>query len=412
MNTGEILRASTGEIWHHKMRSILTLLGIILGTMSITVMTSLLDGIVAAVWDGFNDLGFDGVMYVSNREARDLRESSIFMRSKGLQPEDARFLAERGGSIAAASPVIFSEEIVRRAGEERKVRITGATAAYAVVRNRRMRVGRFFNDSDEDSSARVCVLGHRLRQRLFGEEDPTGRTLSVGGRTMRVIGVVEKLGNRFVNDDEFIEEMEGAYLPLSTLRKFYVGTQTPLAFLAVKTSDPENLGDLKAETIAALTIAHRGAEDFRINNIAEEILRVRKGITTILRNWRIVLGTIAGISLLVGGIGLLSVMLISIGERLYEIGLRKAVGATDRQIFAQFLVESAILSFIGGLMGVVAGVLITKLAGSFFAGGLPIHPVGLIVALMIALVLGVLYGVYPALKAARMEPVEALRAAT
>jgi putative ABC transport system permease protein len=412
MNSGEIVRTSIDEIRHHKMRSTLTLLGIILGTMSITVMTSLLDGIVAAVWQGFNDLGFDGVMYVTGREARDLRESSIFTRSKGLQPEDARFLAARGGSIAAASPVMFSDEVVRYGGEERKVRVTGATAAYAVVRNRAMETGRFFNESDEDSSTRVCVLGHRLRRRLFGEDDPTGRTLTLSGRSMRIVGVVQKLGNRFVNDDEFIEEMEGAYVPLSTLRKFYIGTNAPLAFLAVKTADPENLGDLKAQTIASLKIAHRGAQDFRINNIAEEILRVRKGITTLLRNWRIVLGTIAGISLLVGGIGLLSVMLISIGERLYEIGLRKAVGATDRQIFAQFLVESALLSLIGGLQGVAAGVAITKAVGGFFTGGLPIHPMGLVAALGIALVLGILYGVYPALKAARMEPVEALRAAS
>jgi putative ABC transport system permease protein len=182
--------------------------------------------------------------------------------------------------------------------------------------------------------------------------------------------------------------------------------------MAVKTNDPERLTDLKAETLASLSIAHRGAGDFRIENIAQEILKVRKEIKTVLFNWHVVLGTIAGISLLVGGIGLLSVMLIAIGERLYEIGLRKAIGATDTQIFLQFLVESAVLSLVGGLLGVAAGVGITKAVGQFFTGGLPIHLMGVSFALSVSLALGILYGIYPALKAARMQPVEALRAAT
>jgi len=233
----------------------------------------------------------------------------------------------------------------------------------------------------------------------------------VEGRPFRVVGVAKKLGNQFVNDDEFIEEMEGIYVPLSTLRKFYAGDDAPLSFLAVKTDNPERLGDLKAETIASLKIAHRGAQDFRIQNIAEDMLRQRKGVKDVINNWRIVLGSIAGISLVVGGIGLLSVMLISIGERLYEVGLRKALGATDLQIFLQFLAESVVLSSLGGLLGAAAGVGITKAVSGFFPSGLPIQMGGLVFALGTSVLLGVLYGTYPALKASRMPPVEALRSA-
>ena len=412
MNSDEILRTALGEIRHHKLRSVLTLLGIILGTLSITIMTSLLDGIVAAVWEGFNDLGFDGVMYVVDRQPRDLREAAIFARSPGLRPEDADRLMDRRHIVSGAAPVIYSEEIVRRAGIERSVRVIGATPAYAVVRSRRMDSGRFIQDADERGFARVCVLGHRLNRRLFGTEDSIGKSISLGSRTLVVVGVVKRLGNQFVNDDEFIQEMEGLYLPLATMRKFYAGDDAPLAFLAVKTDDTERLGDLKAETIASLTLAHHGADDFRVQNIAEEILRSRKGVTSLLFNWRVVLGTIAGISLLVGGIGLLSVMLISIGERLYEIGLRKAIGATNEQVFLQFLVESVVLSLLGGLLGVASGVLAIRLVAGFFTAGLPIHVLGLLVAIGISLLLGVLYGVYPALYAARMSPVDALRAAT
>jgi putative ABC transport system permease protein len=411
-NVGEIVRTALGEMWHHKLRSTLTLLGIILGTLSLTVMTSLLDGVTAAVWEGFADLGFDGVMYVMNSPPKNLREQAIFARSRGLQPEDARFLLSRARDIHAVAPAQVTEALVRAGDIERRVRVMGVTSAYNVVRGRSLDKGRFFSDAEESGFAPVCVLGYRLNRRLFGAEDALGKTVMVASRPMRIIGVSERLGNEFVNDDDFVEEMEGLYLPLATLRAYYEGTETPLSFMAVKTNDPEQLTDLKAETLASLGIAHRGASDFRIENIAQEILKVRKEIKTVLRNWHVVLGTIAGISLLVGGIGLLSVMLIAIGERLYEIGLRKALGATDAQVFMQFLVESAVLSLMGGLLGVLAGIGITKSVSRFFSGGLPIHLMGVLFALGVSLALGILYGIYPALKAARMQPVEAIRTAT
>ena len=411
MNLGEVLRTALAEIRAHKMRSTLTLLGIILGTLSIVVMTSFLDGIANAVWQGFGDLGYDGVVYVVNREARDLREAGLFTRSEGLMPRDVDVLLARREVVSSAAPSVFDEQVVRRGSEERKARIMGVTTAYARVRDRSLSAGRFIADADERAFARVCVMGYRMKNRFFGSEDPLGKTVTVAGRSFRVIGVGKKLGNQFVNDDEFIEEMEGMYVPLSTLRKFYTGEDSPVSFIAVKTDDPEKLGALVAEAVASLKIAHRGVQDFRVQNIAQEIVQARVRVTDLIRNWKIVTGTIAGISLLVGGIGLMSVMLISISERLYEIGLRKAIGASDVEIFLQFLLEAVILSLVGGLLGMGVGVGITKAAAGFFPSGLPIHLGGLALALGIAVLLGVLYGIYPAVKASRMLPVEALRSA-
>jgi putative ABC transport system permease protein len=411
LTLGEIIRTALSEIWGHKLRSTLTLLGIILGTLSITVMTSLLDGVTTAVWAGFKDLGFDGVMFVVTRPPRDLREQAVFARSRGLQPEDGALLLQRGLAVHEVAPAIITEGLVRRGDIERRVRLMGVTGAYNEVRGRSEKEGRFFSPLEDGSFAAVAVLGYRLEKRLFGTEDPIGKTVQVDDRAFRVIGVVEKLGNQFVNDNDFVEEMEGMYIPLETLRAFYQGGDAPLSYLAVKTEHPDRLDDLRAETEASLTLAHRGADDFKVQNIAQEMLKVRKEITVVLRNWRIVLGTIAGISLLVGGIGLLSVMLISIGERLYEIGLRKAIGATDTQIFLQFLAESAILSVIGGVVGIVVGVSAILLLTKFFPGGLPIHIFAISLSLGLSVVLGVLYGLYPALRASRMQPVEALRTA-
>jgi putative ABC transport system permease protein len=205
--------------------------------------------------------------------------------------------------------------------------------------------------------------------------------------------------------------MEGLYLPIETLRKFYAGDEAPLAFLAIKTDELERLGHVRAALEAAISNAHRGARDFEVQNIAAEMLREREELHRVIRSWRIVLGTLAGISLIVGGIGLLSVMLISIGERLYEIGLRKALGATDSQIFFQFLAESAALAAVGGVLGAAGGIAVTKAAGSFFPTGLPIQVGGLLFAIGISVALGILYGIYPALKASRLDPVEALRSA-
>ncbi len=411
MNLGEVLRTALAEIRAHKLRSTLTLLGIILGTLSITVMTSFLDGIATAVWDGFADLGYDGVVYVVNREARDLKEGELFTRSEGLQPRDVAVLLARRDVVSSAAPSVFDEQLVRRGSAERKARIMGVTSSYAAVRSRSLATGRFIAEADERSFARVCVIGHRMKSRLFGSEEPLGKSVQVAGRPFQVIGVGKKLGNDFVNDDEFIEEMEGMYVPLATLRKFYTGESSPVSFIAVKANDPERLGALEAEVVAALKIAHRGVQDFRVQNIAQEIVRARVRITELVRNWKIVTGTIAAISLLVGGIGLMSVMLISIGERMYEIGLRKAIGATDAEVFVQFLLEAVILSLVGGALGTAAGVGITKAAGGFFPAGLPIHLGGLALAIGLALVLGVLYGCYPALKASRLMPVDALRSA-
>ena len=413
MATGleEIIRTALSEIWSHKLRSTLTLLGIILGTLSLTIMTSLMNGVADAVWAGFRDLGFDGVMYVVGRAPRDLREQEVFARSKGLQPADAGVVEARARTINGVAPTQMAEAVVRLGDLERKVRVLGVTPSYSAVRSRDIEAGRFFGDLEEATFAPVCVLGHRLAARLFGAGDPLGKTIEVDGRALKVIGVGKRLGNKFVNDSDAIEEMEGLYVPLATLRAFYTGTQDPLSYIAVKAVDPNDLSDMRAEAIASLAAAHHGAEDFKIQNIAEEMLKVRKEIGTVLRNWNIVLGTIAGIALLVGGIGLLSVMLISIGERLYEIGLRKAIGATDAQIFMQFLIESAVLATLGGLIGVVAGVGMTKAVAGFFTGGLPIRLLGILFALGLSLALGILYGLYPALRASRMEPVDALRTA-
>ena len=181
-------------------------------------------------------------------------------------------------------------------------------------------------------------------------------------------------------------------------------------YLLDETTGEYALAAAEGEAGALLARSHRGIRDFKVQNIGEEILRVRGEVDKLIRNWTVVLASIAGISLLVGGIGIFSVMQISISERTYEIGLRKSIGATDGEIFGQFLIESVSLSLLGGLLGTGLGFGVTLLASQAFEDGLAVSPVALALAAAFAIVIGLAAGVYPALRASRMAPVDALRA--
>src|SRR5678816_894076 len=331
MNIPGIMTGGITEIRYHKLRAFLTLIGIILGTGSIIFMTSMLNGIVLSVWDGFNALGYDGVMYVVQKPPKDSIERARFAQSVGLRPDDAVILMSRKELVTDVAPVQYSNLMLANVGSPLEARVAGVTPAYADVRKRHVAFGRFFNENDMRSFAKVCILGHRLRLRLFGTDDPVGRDVSLNGGQFKVIGVGEKLGNQYVNDEDFIEEMEGAYIPLTTLRKYFAGEDSSLAYIAVKTKSYKSLPIVQAEIAASLSAAHHGVGDFKVENIAQEMLKQRDEVEVIVFNWQVVLGTIAAISLLVGGIGLLSVMIISINERLYEICLLYTSDAADER---------------------------------------------------------------------------------
>ncbi len=404
------LWSSLSELAGHKLRSFLTLAGIILGTITLVVMTSLVDGVTGEVAAGFADLGFDGVFYVSEQPPRSAYETARFAGSEGLRPEDADLAAAHAETLSDFAPAHQETITVKANGRTASVRVNGVTPSYARVRNRFPAEGRFISDSDLRLFARTAVIGFRLKRRLFGSEPAIGNRVDVGGISMTVVGVGRDLTHQFFDDDELIREMEGCTVPLTTMERCLLGRR-PLSFVAVKTNDPENLEGARREIDRLFTLAHRGVGDFRVQNIAEEILRARAETSTMINNWRIVLSSVAGISLLVGGIGLMSVMLISIGERTYEIGLRKAIGANNGEIFLQFLTESVSLALAGSAVGIAIGCGVNVAVGSFFKSGLPVKPSGILSALAVSILLGVGFGTYPALRASRLEPIDAIRAA-
>jgi putative ABC transport system permease protein len=409
VNFWESVRTSAAEIRSHKLRSLLTLLGIVLGTTSVVVMVSVIGGAAVAVQKGLSDLGFDGVMFVSAQAPTDRIEKKKQGYSRGLRSADLQFIDAGKELIGEAAPIVFSRETALINGRHLLINIEGVTPAYGVIRNRTAEFGRYLVDRDVETIAPVCVIGKQLKEDAFGNEEALGREIVIKGVRFRIVGVLRSLGNNQVNDDEMAKDNSKVYVPLTTMQKHFLGSDAVMAY-AFKVTDPEQLKNGQKEAEALLRRGHRGISDFKVENIGEEILRVRKEVDKLIANWTVVLASIAGISLLVGGIGIFSVMQISISERMYEIGLRKSIGATDGAIFGQFLIESVSLSLVGGLLGSALGFGITMLASQAFEDGLTVSPVGLFLAASFAVVIGLTAGVYPALRASRLAPVDALRA--
>ncbi|HVG22940.1 MAG TPA: ABC transporter permease [Thermoanaerobaculia bacterium] len=407
MQLGEAIRTSYEETKAHPLRSVFTLLGVILGTLALVVVMSVLDGVNNSVMKGLNDLGLDGVVMASQREPVDPHEKAKAHLSRGMRVEDLAAF-DRSDNIETMAPVGETRAVVTAGTVTRRIDVYGVTPAFAEIRNRTVTAGRFISGHDVETSAPVVVIGFKLKNRLFGGEDALGRHVNLGGRRLTVIGVGKKFETEFVNDDDFDKEMGGVYIPWTIYRDMF-GRANAVSYMLARSVTPEKSVEAEYEASARFRQAHNGIGDTRINNIGKEILKERAQVEVILRNWRIVFFAIAGVSLLIGGVGIFSVLKISISERLFEIGLRKSMGATNQEIFVQFLVESVSLSIAGALVGLALGVGAIKLIGGFFPAGLPVSSFGIMISTGFAVSVGLFAGLYPSLTAARLEPIEALR---
>ena len=407
MQLGEAIRTSYEETKAHPLRSLFTLVGVILGTLALVVVMSVLDGVQGSVLKGINDLGLDGVVIASPREPVNPVERAKAHLSRGLRVEDVAAFDD-SDNIAAMTPVGATRGVVTSGNVTRRIDVYGVTPDFAEIRNRKVVVGRFISERDVETSAPVIVLGFNLKHKLFGGEEALGHQVNLGGRRLTVIGVGHKFDTTFVDDDDMFREMGGAYIPWTVYRDMF-GRANAVSYMLAKSTAAERSVEAEYEATARFRQAHNGIGDTRVDNVGKEILKERAQIDIILRNWRIVFFAIAGVSLLIGGVGIFSVLKISISERLFEIGLRKSMGATDKEIFVQFLVESVTLSFAGAAVGLALGMVVVKLIGGFFPAGLPVSSFGILISTGFAVGVGLFAGLYPSLTAARLEPIEALR---
>jgi putative ABC transport system permease protein len=375
--------------------------------MAVVTMVSLIEAVKVEIWNGIDSIGLRGVLFVSTESPTSNLDVKRAHLSEGLRRQDAEGLVESTEQISSAVAVAFSQQVVAWGDLSQSVRITGTTTEYADVFERSADKGRYLSDLDVERKRRVAVIGHYLAEDLFDGHDAIGQWVRIGDHSFEVVGIGARVGNDMINDGWSRREMNGATIPLTTMQSLYGGGER-VPLLMVKAADTDRLSELFAHLKNRLWRQHNRVEDFRIENVAQEILEAEEQIDEQLGGWTIVLFAISAISLVVGGVGIFSVLQISLAERLFEIGLRKSIGAEDRDILIQFLIEAIFLSVIGAVIGFFMAMVLCGFAGQFFEAGLPISGFAVFLAIVFAISVGFVAGIYPSLRASRLTPVEAL----
>jgi putative ABC transport system permease protein len=401
----EVVRGGLLELWAHKLRSVLTLTLLMLGVFALVVLTSVIDGVVDKVRTGFSGLAWDGTAVLQARAPRTTEDQKRFAMSPGLRFDDLPRLTAPHPKVAAFLPRATTRTAVRVAGGTERAFVTGVTPDYAVFMNRPVALGRGLTADDARRRSTVAVVGATLASKLFGGADPVGRDVVLEGVPWRIVGVTAPL---MIFSEELYYDANGFLVPLET----YVVRVDPdrkLTHLAVKLKAKSDLPDVSAALLSRARQAHHGIEDVEIKDLDAEAAKGYSQFMEEMRSWRVVVSSLAGTVLLVGGVGVLSVMLISYSSRRYEIGLRKAMGASDAEILFQFLLEALVLASLGALLGTVSGAFLCQKLSHFFPWGLVVNPLGLVAAWGVALGLALVFGLYPALRAAKLSPMEAMR---
>ena len=401
----EVVRTGLIELWAHKVRSLLTLTLLMLGVFALVVMTSVLDGIMDKINTGFAGMSWDGTVRIAPKVPETGEDRKRFNMSPGLRFEDIPRVGATHPKVLAFLPRAQKSVTVRVLGDTERIYVMGVPPDYAQWMNRPIGLGRGLTEDDERRRSTVAVVGATLATKLFGGADPVGRDLVVEGVPFRIIGV--QAPGQIFNDENYYDA-NGVLIPLQT----YMDRMDPdhkLVQVTVKLRRQGDMGEVSAMLLGRVRQAHHGIEDVEVADLDAEAAKSYQNVLEQIRGWRIVLLTLASTVLLVGGVGVLSVMLISFSDRRFEIGLRKALGASDHEIFIQFLLEAVVLAAIGALLGTLSGALLCQALSSSFPYGLVVNPVGLVTAWIVALALALVFGLYPAFRAMRLSPMEAMR---
>jgi putative ABC transport system permease protein len=410
------IKLALKSMFANKLRTALTVLGIVIGAASVIIVYSAGEGIRSLLLKQIESFGTDvlqtEIKVPSNKPGMAGEQESGSAIASGAQVttltiDDAEDL-KKLSNIKAGYAATLSQDRASYGGEVRKVFLMGVGAEYIDIDRTKIAEGRFFTEIEDKNLSSVVVLGAGIKQELFGDSDAIGKSITIHKSKYQVIGVMEEKGKIMTMDfDKYV------YLPVRTLQKKIMGINH-VFYMVHQLIDPDKAGETAEEARMILRENHDISDpikdDFRVTTM-EEMMEM---LDTIIGALTILLLAIIIISLVVGGVGILNVMYVTVSERTAEIGLRKAVGANYRAIMRQFLTESVIITVFGGLIGVVAGILasfglylVANYFGLEWAFSIPLR--GVIVAVSFSLLFGIVFGIAPARRAARLDPVEAMR---
>ncbi len=409
MKINEVLRIAWEAILKNKVRSVLTMLGIIIGVAAVIIMIAISAGTEATIQEQITSLGSDLIFIQSSFTRGGVARMSAGT-SGGLVYDDAAAIAENINGVKAVIVEQGASQTVKVGSTAlEEISILGTTQDFPSVRDMEVQNGRFYTDSEIDQKKKVAVLGSDLALELFGNKDPIGEEILVGTVKMTVIGILAPKGS--VGETNYDSRL---YIPITVIfQKFtfsefarFMGDSVRMIYVELEPDvDMENVITQIELFLAKRHDVNLDSLDFTITT-QEDIITTQESTTAAFRS---LLGWVAGVSLVVGGIGIMNIMLVSVTERTREIGIRQAIGATPADIRMQFLTEALLLSVVGGVLGALIGI-----AGSWVFGYLSgmrtvVLPMSIMLAFTSAAVIGIFFGYYPANKAAQMDPIEALR---
>jgi len=409
VNPSEITKIAWEGLVSNKVRSLLTMLGVIIGVAAVIVMTSVSAGTEAAIAEQINSLGAN-LIFVQQSFGGGIGRGGGGGSSGGLVYSDAEAIAEQVPGVVGMAVDQNSSQLIKFGGTVLEdVPVVGTSPDFPSVRDYEVARGRFFNQTELERTAKVTVLGASLAEEIFGDADPVGQKINVGDTKLTVIGVMSERG--MVGNEDFDARL---YTPITIVfRHFipsnlarFIGDRVRLVYLQAESQ--EVIEDVILQTELLLAKRHDLPLDQLdvIVTTQNDIIETQEATTSAFRS---LLAWVAAVSLIVGGIGIMNIMLVSVTERTREIGIRQAVGATPNDVRWQFLTEALMLSLVGGLIGVAVGV-----GGSWLFGRLGemrtvIAPSSILLAFSSAAAIGIFFGFYPANKAAQLDPIDALR---
>ena len=399
----ELLKMAGLSLIANKLRTLLTMLGIIIGVASVIAMTSVGMGVKKNVVDSISRLGSNMLMVMpgsSNRGGVRGAAGSVVT----LTYDDAKAIKSKIKDVAYVSPIVQNSYQVVYGHENWNTTVSGVIPEYVEIQSLTLQSGLFFSEHDVEVRSRVAVIGTTVATNLFGEVNPVGKKIRIGNAPYTIIGLIASKGQSSVGQDQD----DVVLIPLTTAQERLLGI-TYVRMINVQVADADKMDEVQARIENLLRQRHRIAadadDDFNVRNLTS-LMETMSETTTMIT---LLLGSIAGISLIVGGIGIMNIMMVSVTERTREIGIRKAIGATYSNIMLQFLIESTMISVIGGIIGIGFGIGLAQAISKFGNFTTVISVVSIIASFGFSLFVGIVFGMLPARKAARLDPIDALR---